>query len=159
MIARRIGLLQLGIGDLDAVLDQILDLLADELAAHLGLEAPGLEPHLLEDAEIAVAREPAVLLELPHLLDAGAQLVVADPHPFATGGLHDHRVVDQLVHHPLVEPEPLDHLGRQPLPGHALVLLDEIGLCPPEALGGDLLPVDGADDVGRAPVAAIPVPK
>ena len=121
----------------------------------------GLEPHLLEDAEIAVAREAAVLLELAHLLDAGAQLVVADPDPFAAGGLHDHRVIDELVDHLLVEPEPLDHLGRQPLPGHPLVLLDEIGLRPPEALGGNLLAVDGAPRCWacrRLPLI-VPVPK
>jgi len=120
-------------------------------------KAPALSSSIYE-RDLVIKKVNTLLLPLMRKHDIDMWIVMDreyNPDPFAAGGLHDQRLIDQLVHHPLVEPDPLDHFRRQPLPGHPLVLLDEIGLGPPEALGRNLLAVDGAHDIGRATAAAI----
>ena len=117
-------------------------------ATHLGLELGGIEPHLTQDAQVPISREASVFLELAHLLDPRAQLVVRHPDALALGPLHDHGLRDQLADHLLVEAKPLGQLRRHALLGHAFVRLDHVGLGAPEALGGDLLAVHGRDHVG-----------
>ncbi len=150
LVALAVGLPQLLVGDLHALLDQVLHLAPEELAPHLGLELAGIEPDLAQHLHVFVAGEPSVLLELADLLDGGPQLVVADAHALVGRPLDHDGLGHQIVDHLLGQAEPLGQLWGQLLPRHPRVGRHHVGLGALEALRRDLLAVDDRDRVALA---------
>ena len=142
LIADSVGLLDLGVRDLDAVLDERLHALAQHVPADLALEIVGVHPVLLEDELVPIEREASILLEGGNGLDAQAQLLVADRDAFALGLLKDEGLLDQLVDHLLRQPHTLGHLGGEVLLVRPPVILQVVPQNALEARGRDLLAID-----------------
>ena len=150
--ARRVRLVHFGRGHLDAVLDERFHLLAQQVAAHLGLEFPGLDALLLEQGQVPVAGKAPVVLKSGDRLDAEPQLFVADGDALALGLLDDERLLDEVADGLLVQAHALGHLRRDVLAVRATIVLDVVPLHALEASGRNILAVDGG---GRARACAV----
>jgi hypothetical protein len=150
--ARHVRLVHLGLRHLDAVLDERFHLLAQQVAAHLGLEFPGLHALLLEQNQVSVAGKAPVFLESGNRLDAKPQLFVADGDALALGLLNDERLLDEVADDLLGQAHAFGHLRRDVLPVGATIVLEIVPLHALEAGGRNFLAIDGGR---RAPALAV----
>ena len=152
-----VGLPELVVRDADAVLDQRLHLAPLDHPLLGGVELVGVDPVALEDVLVALLGEASVLLELGHLPQVGADVLVGDAQALALGLLHDERVLHQSVDDLLRDAQPIRQLRREPVLVDLAVVLEVALVDPPVALGRDLLAIDGGDGraAGPAPRARV----